>query len=191
MMVDMTNDAGLNVCDTRMLYEENRSSTPTKEKVCSSDNIDCWDGACREASGFSCPPVPKFNNMFDSEGEVVKKPVVFRNQGAWEFTNDESLSPSKQPPPVRDSDSDLERELDYSYGGHWAMRQETPPSLPSSPSPYLNFGISVFDQTESQVLSKYVTPCTLLGSNRSEQKAGRSPAFLRVYTKMVFQTTFG
>ena len=157
-MIDQTDKAGLNLCDVRMLYDKNRSSTPTKEKVCTSDNLDCWDGACHEASSISCPPVPKFNNMFNSEGQVVDKSVYFsaNDQGAWVHTEDESLSPSKQPPSIHCSDSDLERDLDYSYGGHWAMRQETPPSLPLTPSPYLNFSISVFDQTKSQVLSNSI-----------------------------------
>ena len=58
-------------------------------------------GACHEASSISCSPVPKFNNMFNSEGQVVDKSVYFsaNDQGAWVHTEDESLSPSKQPLP--------------------------------------------------------------------------------------------
>ena len=145
------------MCDVRLLYSENKSSTPTKDPVCSADSLDCWDGGYQDPAEIMCKEVPKFSAMFDEFGEVrTTSPIYFRCQGAWELPEkDVSVSPSQQPD--FPTDSDLEMELDTSYGGQWAMAEAAAPS-PSltSPSPYLDFGISVFDQTYSQVLSNSI-----------------------------------
>merc|ERR1711946_107248 len=106
-MVSEAEVAGLNQCDVRMRYDDFKSSTPSKEKVCSNDNPECWDGACSEPSSTTCPPIFKFNNMFDSEGKVRKVPVSFPEGGAWEKVDeDNSVTSSQQPSSVHDSDSD-------------------------------------------------------------------------------------
>ena len=38
-----TQVAGLDQCDTRVAYGNFLTSTPTKNKVCSNVNMDCWD----------------------------------------------------------------------------------------------------------------------------------------------------
>ena len=152
----MTEEEGLAICDIRLLYSDFKTSTPVKENICSSDNLECWDGTCKEPSSDACPPMPRFRRFFDDDGRVEQVPVNFEAKDrGWSVENeDRSVTPSQQPSDMEDSD--LEREMDFSYGGQWAGRQrmETPPPpLPSSPPPYLDFGISVFDQTNSQVLS--------------------------------------
>ena len=151
-MVEEAEQAGLNVCEVRLLYCDNKSSTPTKDQVCAADSLDCWDGSYKDPADIIGKLVPKFSAMLDENGEVRStSPIYFRCQGAWDIPDEDvSITSSQQPDSLRDSD--IEMELDTSYGGHWARAEASPPSL-SSPSPYLDFGISVFDQTNSQVVT--------------------------------------
>ena len=40
-MNEATFEADLDLCDVRTLYRQNRTSTPTRDKVCSNENLDC------------------------------------------------------------------------------------------------------------------------------------------------------
>ena len=180
------------MCDLRILYSDFKTSTPTKSKICSSDNIDCWDGGYCEPQSMACPPIPKFKNFFDPEGNVEKMSVNFppKEQGAWEVEDgDKSISPSQQPSSVHDSRSDMERDLDFSYGGQWArVQQEEPPPSLSSPSPYLNFGISVFDHTDSQVLSNLIEKSFKSPKGKANNKSDNLSDELEVETMLKVKT---
>ena len=48
-------EAGLGVCDMRLLYKEQRSSTPVKRKICSNSNMGCWSNGYNDASNIVAP----------------------------------------------------------------------------------------------------------------------------------------
>ena len=48
LMTEEAFEAGLDLCDIRVSYEENRTSTPNRERVCSNDNLGCWNGGGAE-----------------------------------------------------------------------------------------------------------------------------------------------
>ena len=129
-MLEEVREAGLDQCDMRMLYRRNRTSTPTGERICSNDNLSCWDqGPNFEASR-----------------------VMSRS-----MTEDEESMEDPFPPPLADSplsitlstDLDASKEsrpdVDISYGGAWAMEED------KLTQGFYDFGISIFDSSDEQV----------------------------------------
>ena len=132
-------EASLDTCDLRLKYEENKTSTPTKERICSSDNMECWDD--------------EPSKIIDPISDTVINPVL-------------DVDKNKATPQVvevlLENSGYASAGTDYSYDGAWgrtpSRARPRPRSWPgTSPEPripsYLNFGISVFDQTTFQVLS--------------------------------------
>ena len=125
-------EAGLDLCDVRMLYRDNRSSTPIRGRVCTSNNVDCWDSHELRYDALEpilCP-------------DLAESPIS--------TTMSTDLEASKESHPS----------IDLSYGGAWATsptRQPQPQpqmnqeSLPDLVDGLYNFGISVFDSTDEQV----------------------------------------
>ena len=142
-MVTEAVEAGLDSCDLRLRYEDNqpKTSTPTKERICSSDNIECWDDGYNEPSNIVSPNSdPVINPVLNVNGDLVPQvvEVVAENSGY------------------------VSAGTDYSYGGAWGRPPSSPRPRPrswpgTSSSPpwpgYFDYGISVFDQTPLQVLS--------------------------------------
>ena len=121
-------EAGLDLCDMRMLYRYNRSSTPIRDRVCASNNVDCWDSHELRYDALEpilCP-------------DLADSPIS--------TTMSTDLEASKESHPS----------IDISYGGAWATSPTRQPqmnqeSLPDLVDRLYNFGISVFDSTDEQV----------------------------------------
>ena len=135
-------EADLDLCDLRLLYRENRSSTPTRVKVCSNENLECWDDN-------------NFRLVYD-KFEPILCPNLTNSPFSTTMSSDPNASKESHP------------EIDLSYGGQWAMeppaQTQQPPAAPSSSQlpdlvenlPDLvdglyNFGISIFDSSSDQV----------------------------------------
>ena len=155
-------EAGLDQCDSMYLYTEQRSSTPTRERICSIDNLECWDGGYNEPSNIAA----HINTSDIMNNRILDSEDAFHLQ---------SSSPSFceiEVDQVRINDSNVSP--DVSYGGAWGPLPDLLPQPPASPLPPLvesspsessglsgvssadsadlqhNFGISVFDSTDSQ-----------------------------------------
>ena len=143
-MVLETVEAGLDHCDLRMRYRENRSSTPTRARICSNDNADCWGaGGYNEPSKIATPTVTMDSN---SESDIL--PQLVRS-----LDEDDVIEVNAG---GRHEVDTCDR-IDLSYDGAWSVFPNSPPS-PPPPSPPLStspnsFGISVFDQYSDQVLA--------------------------------------
>ena len=142
MMFEAVSVAGLDLCDTRRLYRENRTSTPTRRRICSRENADCWDNH-----------VVKYDKM-----EPILCPDLTNSPFSTTMSSDPNASKESHP------------EIDLSYGGQWATEppesqpqpQSQPPNLPDlvEDLPDLvdglyNFGISVFDSSDDQVSNNF------------------------------------
>ena len=118
-------EAGLDVCDVRLLYSEFKTSTPPRGRVCRDNNADCWGSGYNNASNID-PPVAASNS--DSDNYV----------SVWI-------------PDDTEREEAHESDADSSYGGAWAPAPTSPAQLADSSSPppsgMRSYGISVFDST--------------------------------------------
>ena len=132
-MNEATFEADLDLCDVRTLYRQNRTSTPTRDKVCSNENLECWDN---------------FGLVYD-KFEPILCPNLIDSPISTTMSTDPNASRESHP------------EIDLSYGGQWAMEppaqiqtQQLPDlveNLPDLVDGLYNFGISVFDSSSEQV----------------------------------------
>ena len=156
-------EAGLVRCDLMHRYSDHRSSTPTRERVCSSDNIECWDGGYNEPSNIAsqdqsdCNVNSVNNDILWIGGDQSPPPLHIPSSPSTFFeveldqviVNEEDISP------------------DVSYGGAWGPLPQgspLPPLVESSPSGssgvssaasgdlFTLNGISQLNSNESQVL---------------------------------------
>lgn len=144
-MCEKTEEEGLDMCDLRLRYQVFRSSTPQKERICSGDNMDCWNG------GYNA------SNIADS---------IFSN-GNFDYTFDEDSF--IRAPGNGDPERDLNGTEDISYGGAWARAPDTTPVSPHTEEIRRRLdlehrGVSFLDTTVFQVHNI---------SNLSAHNAGR------------------
>ena len=121
-------EAGLDMCDMRVSYRDNRTSTPSRERICLVENVYCWDER-DEASLIQ--PKSRQESLTDSPGPcpgLCDSPVS--------ITLSRDLEASRESRP----------DIDLSYGGAWAVEEE-----PTLVDGLYNFGISVFDSLDDQV----------------------------------------
>ena len=135
-MYQEANEAGLDMCDMRMQYSERKTSTPTRERICSTDNVSCWD----QGLNFEVSAINSREMSCESLEDPFPPPLI-NSPISITLSTDTEVSMESRP------EADY---IDLSYGGQWAM---TPPDSHLRRGLY-DFGISIFDSSSDQVSFK-------------------------------------
>ena len=129
-MGEVAREAGLDMCDVRVSYRDNRTSTPSRERICSVENVCCWDNNNDEASVIQVEESRA--GLDDSPGLC---PGLCDSPVSITLSTDMEASRESRP------------DIDLSYGGAWAVETDQPELMDG----LYNFGISVFDSSDEQV----------------------------------------
>ena len=125
MMAVQAEEAGLDTCDLRLCYLGFRSSTSTRERIRSSDNLDCWDGGYNEPSNITSQDLVTVNiPVLDDVERTPKTPNSTPPGFAYYFEIENKIVNGQG-------------QVDISYSRAWGR-------LPDPLPDYLNFGILVF-----------------------------------------------